>query len=219
MNGEQLINTGGGVSGGQGEIGTHLSSSKCAGLSDRGAVLGVRCIGAQGGYVRSNREFNRPRSNCAGRQPNNNYFWRDQSSFHWQQRVGYKREHWRERKFIRCYVCNRAGHIAYYCHKRHLGNWSQRGESQVIHDAGVGTDKKISAGSKEDIFNLGRETNLCKMSYCVVIMKCLTLSNPSYFRQLTITGRGGFKSPPPLRSRKLLCQSSLYHTCEFYQVF
>ena len=29
---------------------------------------------------------------------------------------------------------------------------------------------------------------------------------------------GGFKSPP-LRSRKLLCQSSLYHTCEFYQVF
>ena len=30
---------------------------------------------------------------------------------------------------------------------------------------------------------------------------------------------GGFKSPPPLRSRKLLCQSSPYHTCEFYQVF
>ena len=33
-------------------------------------------------------------------------------------------------------------------------------------------------------------------------------------------GGGGFKSPPPpLRSRKLLCQSSPYHTCEFYQVF
>ena len=31
-------------------------------------------------------------------------------------------------------------------------------------------------------------------------------------------GGGGFKSPP-LRSRKLLCQSSPYHTCEFYQVF
>ena len=29
---------------------------------------------------------------------------------------------------------------------------------------------------------------------------------------------GGFKSPP-LRSRKLLCQSLPYHTCEFYQVF
>ena len=29
---------------------------------------------------------------------------------------------------------------------------------------------------------------------------------------------GGFKSPP-LGSRKLLCQSSPYHTCEFYQVF
>ena len=29
---------------------------------------------------------------------------------------------------------------------------------------------------------------------------------------------GGFKSPP-LRSQKLLCQSSPYHTCEFYQVF
>ena len=54
MNGEQLINTGGGMSGGQGESGTHLASSKCAGLSERGAVLGVRCIGAQGGYVRSN---------------------------------------------------------------------------------------------------------------------------------------------------------------------
>ena len=39
-------------------------------------------------------------------------------------------------------------------------------------------------------------------------------------------GGGGFKShqalkapPPPQRSRKLLCQSSLYHTCAFYQVF
>ena len=31
-------------------------------------------------------------------------------------------------------------------------------------------------------------------------------------------GGGGFKSPP-LRSRKLFCQSSLYHTCAFYQVF
>ena len=29
---------------------------------------------------------------------------------------------------------------------------------------------------------------------------------------------GGFKSPP-LRSRKLLGQSSPYHICEFYQVF
>ena len=29
---------------------------------------------------------------------------------------------------------------------------------------------------------------------------------------------GGFKSPP-LRSRKLLCHSSPYHTCEFDQVF
>ena len=73
-NGEQLINTGGGVAGGQGESGTHLASSKCAGLSERGTVLGVRCVGAQGGYVRANREFNRPRSNCAGRQLNNNYF-------------------------------------------------------------------------------------------------------------------------------------------------
>ena len=40
MNGEQLINTGVGVSGGQGESGKHLASSKCAGLSERGAVLG-----------------------------------------------------------------------------------------------------------------------------------------------------------------------------------
>ena len=155
MNGEQLSNAGGGVSGVQAENGTHLASAKCAGLSGRCAVLGVRCVGAQEGYVRSNREFNRPRSNCAGRQMNNNYFWRDQRSFHGQQRVGYKREHWRERKFIRCYVCNRAGHIAYYCHKRHLGSWPQRGESRVVHDAGVGTEEEISRGSKEDIFDLG----------------------------------------------------------------
>ena len=45
----------------------------------------------------------------------------------------------------------------------------------------------------------------------------LTLSDPGYFRQLTI--RGGALKAPPLRSRKLLCQSSPYHTCEFYQVF
>ena len=30
---------------------------------------------------------------------------------------------------------------------------------------------------------------------------------------------GALKAPPPLRSRKLSCQSSSYHTCEFYQVF
>ena len=155
MNGEQLINTGGGVAGGQGESGTHLASSKCAGLSERGTVLGVRCDGAQGGYVRANRESNRPRSNCTGRQLNNNYFWRDQRSFHGQQGVGYKGEHLRERNFIRCYVCNRAGHIAYYCHKRHPRSWSKRAESRVIHDAGAGTEEQISGGGKEDIFNLG----------------------------------------------------------------
>ena len=44
-----------------------------------------------------------------------------------------------------------------------------------------------------------------------IIYHRLTLSDPSYFRQLTIRG-GGFKSPPPpLRSRKLLCQSSPYY--------
>ena len=161
MNGEQLSNAGGGVSGGQAESGTHLASAKCAGLSGRGAVLGVRCVGAQEGYVRSNREFNRPRSNCAGRQLNDNYFCRDQRSFHGQQRVGYKREHWRECKFIKCYVCNRAGHIAYYCHKRHLGSWPQRGESPVVHDAGVGTEEEISGGSKEDIFDLGMGDKIC----------------------------------------------------------
>ena len=32
-------------------------------------------------------------------------------------------------------------------------------------------------------------------------------------------GGGALKAPPPLRSRKLLCQSSPYHTCAFYQVF
>ena len=51
------------------------------------------------------------------------------------------------------------------------------------------------------------------------VLDSLTLSDPGYFRQLTIRGGGALKPPPPLRSRKLLCQSSPYHTCEFSQVF
>ena len=35
------------------------------------------------------------------------------------------------------------------------------------------------------------------------------------FQTVNDPGGGGFKSPP-LRSRKLLVQSSPYHTCEFY---
>ena len=46
----------------------------------------------------------------------------------------------------------------------------------------------------------------------------LTLSDPGYFRHLTIRGGGGFKRHP-LRSRKLLWQSSPYHTCAFYWCF
>ena len=52
-------------------------------------------------------------------------------------------------------MCNGAGHIAYYCHKRHLGSWPKCAESRVIHDAGTGTEEKISVGGKEEIFNLG----------------------------------------------------------------
>ena len=62
-------------------------------------------------------------------------------------------------------------------------------------------------------------TNLDIKNPSLSDFESLTLSDPGYFRQLTIRG-GGFKSPPPPhRSRKLLCQSSPYHTCEFYQVF
>ena len=41
------------------------------------------------------------------------------------------------------------------------------------------------------------------------------------FQTVNDPGGGGFKSPPPppLRSRKLSCQYSPYHTCKFYQVF
>ena len=39
------------------------------------------------------------------------------------------------------------------------------------------------------------------------------------FQTVNDPGGGALKAPPPLRSQKLLCQSSPYHTCEFYQVF
>ena len=58
-----------------------------------------------------------------------------------------------------------------------------------------------------------------KSYYYELFLLLLTLSDPGYFRQLTIRGGGALKAPPPLRSRKLLGQSSPYHTCEFYQVF
>ena len=47
----------------------------------------------------------------------------------------------------------------------------------------------------------------------------LNLIRSGLFQTVNDPGGGGFKSPPPLRSRKLLGQSSPYHTCEFYQVF
>ena len=40
------------------------------------------------------------------------------------------------------------------------------------------------------------------------------------FQTVNDPGGGALKAPPPpIRSRKLLCQSSPYHTCEFDQVF
>ena len=39
------------------------------------------------------------------------------------------------------------------------------------------------------------------------------------FQTVNDPGGGALKAPPPLRSRKLFCQSSPYHTCEFNQVF
>ena len=147
------------MSGGQGESGTHLASTKCAGLSERGAVLRVKCVGAQEGYARSNREFNWPRTNCARRQLNNNYSWRDQRSLHGQQGVGYKGKHCRERNFIRCYVCKGAGHITYYCHKRHLGSWPKCAVTGNSRCWGGNGRKNIvgggGGGGKEENFNLG----------------------------------------------------------------
>ena len=34
-------------------------------------------------------------------------------------------------------------------------------------------------------------------SYCMNVYGCLTLSDPGYFRQLTIRGGGALKAPPP----------------------
>ena len=57
---------------------------------------------------------------------------------------------------------------------------------------------------------------------CFKIFKTIKLFNPirsGLFQTVNDPGGGGFKSPPPLRSRKLYCQFSPYHTCEFDQVF
>ena len=50
-----------------------------------------------------------------------------------------------------------------------------------------------------------------------IINVCLNPIRSGLFQTVNDPG-GSFKSPP-LGSRKLLCQSSPYHTCEFYQVF
>ena len=62
-------------------------------------------------------------------------------------------------------------------------------------------------------------TNFNAMKRCYFLMHFNPIrSGP--FQTANDPGGGGFKSPPPpLGSRKLLCQSSLYHTCAFYQVF
>ena len=56
-------------------------------------------------------------------------------------------------------------------------------------------------------------------AFDTLVHEILTLSDPGYFRQYKRSGGGGALKAPPLRSRKLSCQSSPYHTCEFYQVF
>ena len=51
---------------------------------------------------------------------------------------------------------------------------------------------------------------------------CNNTLNPirsGLFQTVNDPGGGGALKAPPLRSRNLLCQSSPYHTCEFYQVF
>ena len=51
-----------------------------------------------------------------------------------------------------------------------------------------------------------------------ILLSKLTLSDPGYFRQLTIRGWGDLKSLP-LRSRKLLCQCSLIIHVHFTRCF
>ena len=56
---------------------------------------------------------------------------------------------------------------------------------------------------------------ICMFYFCTIAVNPI---RSGLFQTVNDPGGGGFKSPP-LRSRKLLCQSSPYHTCEIYQVF
>ena len=49
--------------------------------------------------------------------------------------------------------------------------------------------------------------------------KLLNPIRSGLFQAVNDPGGGGALKAPPLRSRKLFCQSSPYHTCECYQVF
>ena len=61
---------------------------------------------------------------------------------------------------------------------------------------------------------------LNKLSLTLSGLMSLNPIRSGLFQTANDPGRVGFKShPPPLRSRKLLCQSSPYHICAFYQVF
>ena len=56
-------------------------------------------------------------------------------------------------------------------------------------------------------------TSLVVVLSCHITFIDLTLSDPGYFRQLTIRGGGGFKSPPPTISKNVVSIFTISYMC------
>ena len=73
---------------------------------------------------------------------------------------------------------------------------------------------------KDPSFNCATTQFHCQCPSFHIMKDILNPIRSGLFHTVNDPGGGALKAPPPpIRSRKLLCQSLPYHTCAFYQVF